>query len=95
MSPDRAADPAVFVDGSFWHGYPTHGAPVHCGPNAQRWAEKITVNEAQDRRNTAAVKMVGRTVVHVWECEVRTDLEGAAKRILQLSIRRGKSSTTP
>ncbi|MFE1205547.1 very short patch repair endonuclease [Streptomyces sp. NPDC058762] len=86
---------AVFVDGCFWHGCPTHGASVHRGPNAERWAEKITANKARDRRNTAAAEAAGWTVARVWECEVRTDPESAAKRILQLSIRTTKSSTAP
>ncbi|WP_353962937.1 hypothetical protein [Streptomyces albogriseolus] len=32
----------VFVDGCFWHGCPSHGTRHFRGPNASRWAGKIT-----------------------------------------------------
>lgn len=72
---------AVFVDGCFWHGCPTHGAAVFRGPNAARWAEKIETNRARDRRNTEAAEAVGWTVVRVWECEVRASTEEAAFKV--------------
>ncbi|MDC2958535.1 very short patch repair endonuclease [Streptomyces gilvifuscus] len=78
---------AVFVDGCFWHGCPTHGVSAFRGPNAERWAEKIAANKARDQRNTAAAEAAGWLVVRVWECEVRTAPDRAALRILQLSDR--------
>ncbi|MGW3402337.1 very short patch repair endonuclease [Streptomyces zhihengii] len=32
---------AVFVDGCFWHGCPTHGPTVFRGPNASLWTEMV------------------------------------------------------
>jgi DNA mismatch endonuclease (patch repair protein) len=72
---------AVFVDGCFWHGCPEHGAKEFRGPNATRWAEKIGVNMARDRRNTTVAQDAGWCVVRVWECEVRRDPQAAALRV--------------
>ncbi|MGW7237020.1 very short patch repair endonuclease [Streptomyces sp. NPDC054804] len=72
---------AVFVDGCFWHGCPTHGPKAFRGPNADRWADKIRVNRARDRRNTEAAEASGWTVVRIWECEVRTAAEEAALKV--------------
>ncbi|MFE0985888.1 very short patch repair endonuclease [Streptomyces rochei] len=81
---------AVFVDGCFWHGCPVRGASVFRGPNADRWAAKITANKERDRRNTEAAEAAGWTVLRVWECEVRKDPVTAALRILaQCAAARG------
>ncbi|MGQ4448198.1 very short patch repair endonuclease [Streptomyces griseus] len=41
---------AVFVDGCFWHGCPTHGPEAFRGPNASLWTAKIETNGARDQR---------------------------------------------
>jgi DNA mismatch endonuclease (patch repair protein) len=69
---------AVFVDGCFWHGCPVHGPKTFRGPNAALWEAKIETNKERDRRNTAAAEAAGWTVVRVWECEIRADVERAA-----------------
>ncbi|MGW6769338.1 very short patch repair endonuclease [Streptomyces sp. NPDC055037] len=69
---------AVFVDGCYWHGCPVHGPKTFRGPNASLWTVKIKANRERDRRNTAAAEAAGWTVVRVWECEIRRDVEGAA-----------------
>ena len=48
--PGRAV--AVFVDGCFWHGCPTHGRKFWSGPNAELWAEKMARNRERDLRST-------------------------------------------
>ncbi|MGW7728137.1 very short patch repair endonuclease [Streptomyces canus] len=72
---------AVFVDGCFWHGCPSHGTRHFRGPNASRWEAKITANMERDARNTQAATDAGWTVVRIWECEVRADAGQAAQRI--------------
>ncbi|MEU9529089.1 very short patch repair endonuclease [Streptomyces halstedii] len=74
---------AVFVDGCYWHGCPVHGPQTFRGPNASLWTAKIKTNKERDRRNTAAAEAAGWTVVRVWECEIRTDVEGAALSVSQ------------
>ncbi|MFE1142473.1 very short patch repair endonuclease [Streptomyces rochei] len=64
---------AVFVDGCFWHGCPSHGTRHFRGPNASRWEAKITANMVRDVRSTEAATDARWTVVRIWECEVRAD----------------------
>lgn len=74
---------AVFVDGCFWHGCPTHSPAEFRGPNASLWSEKIAANRACDQRVTADATSDGWTVVRVWECEIRRDVREAADRVAQ------------
>lgn len=56
---------AVFIDGCFWHGCPTHGVlPKH---NGAWWAEKLRGNKERDLRNDARLIDGGWLPVHVWE----------------------------
>ena len=72
---------AVFVDGCFWHGCPEHCPDVFRGPNAALWQRKISANRERDSRNTTEATAAGWTVVRIWECEIRRDTEGTARRV--------------
>ncbi|ABP53047.1 very short patch repair endonuclease [Salinispora tropica] len=72
---------AVFVDGCFWHGCPQHGPSRFRGPNADRWAAKIETNRQRDQRVDKELVEAGWRVVRVWECEVRQEVGGAARRV--------------
>ena len=73
---------AVFVDGCFWHGCPSHYvAPVG---NATFWQEKLRRNRARDRLVNERLENDGWTVFRVWECEVNRRLERVTARIRQL-----------
>nr|WP_202523316.1 very short patch repair endonuclease [Kitasatospora sp. SID7827] len=78
---------AAFVDGCFWHGCPAHGPSDFRGPNAERWADKLEANRARDLRNTVAAEAAGWVVVRVWECEIRQDVEAAARKIAAACVR--------
>lgn len=79
---------AVFVDGDFWHGCPTHNANDRfSGPNARLWREKIARNRERDAVATAAAQAAGWTVVRVWECEVEADAGSVAGRVLAAAAR--------
>ena len=56
---------AVFVDGCFWHGCPTHGGSPRT--NSAFWAAKIASNRARDRDTDAALADAGWTVMRFWE----------------------------
>lgn len=74
---------AVFVDGCFWHGCPTHGRQTPwTGPNARLWEEKMRRNRERDERSTNLAKGAGWRVERVWECEILEDPAGVAKRLL-------------
>ncbi|CAM5466959.1 Very short patch repair endonuclease OS=Streptomyces aurantiogriseus OX=66870 GN=GCM10010251_22540 PE=3 SV=1 [Streptomyces aurantiogriseus] len=87
---------AVFVDGCFWHGCPDHSPEEFRGPNASLWQQKIETNRERDRRNTAAATAAGWTVVRVWECEVRRDVDSAARRVAKATEHdRGRPLQSP
>jgi DNA mismatch endonuclease (patch repair protein) len=56
---------AVFVDGCFWHGCPTHATwPKN---NADFWRAKILGNQKRDRAVTRLLKREGWRVIRIWE----------------------------
>lgn len=75
---------AVFVDGCFWHGCPTHGTKKFKGPNAGLWEQKIQTNQERDDSNNAAAEAAGWTVLRFWECEVKRDADEVAQRVSQV-----------
>ncbi len=62
----RAQRVAVFVDGCFWHGCPTHGTRPR--QNRKFWDEKIARNRQRDRLVTRQLRKQGWTVLRLWEC---------------------------
>jgi DNA mismatch endonuclease, patch repair protein len=75
---------AVFVDGDYWHGCPTHfpSPGGQSGPNAALWREKRVVVAQRDERATRLAEAAGWAVVRLWECQIRDDLDGATQRVL-------------
>ncbi|EFC83343.1 very short patch repair endonuclease [Parafrankia sp. EUN1f] len=89
---------AVFVDGCFWHGCPTHGMKQYRGPNADLWRQKMETNRNRDRRNDATLAEAGWNVLRVWECQVRRDVEECSLLVLraaQEAQRPSADSATP
>lgn len=75
---------AVFVDGCFWHGCPTHGRKgPWVGPNALLWADKMSRNRERDIRSSKRASDLGWRPVRLWECEVQVDAAAAARRVLE------------
>lgn len=70
---------AVFIDGCFWHGCPTHY--VRPTARADFWAEKLLENTTRDREQTGALEALGWRVVRAWEHEVFVDLDAVMARI--------------
>lgn len=62
---------AVFVDGCFWHGCPTHAvAPKH---NGEWWAAKLAGNALRDAATSRHLEALGWTVIRVWEHVIAED----------------------
>ena len=72
---------AIFVNGCFWHRCPHCNLPL---PEHNRafWQEKFERNVERDRRDTEALEAMGWTVITVWECEVKRNLDGTIDRIV-------------
>ncbi len=82
---------AVFLDGCFWHGCPTH----HRAPaaNSGYWSEKVARNRARDAEVDALLAAAGWRVLRVWEHE---DPAEAARRVAELVARaRGDQGAAP
>ncbi|MFC4125200.1 very short patch repair endonuclease [Nocardia rhizosphaerae] len=67
---------AVFVDGCFWHGCPSHHRPAI--KNSKFWNTKIAANQDRDRDTSTRLAEAGWLVIRVWEHE---DPDEAAERI--------------
>lgn len=67
---------AVFVDGCYWHGCPSHG--TRPAANREWWDWKIQRNRDRDADTNCLLDKQGWTVVRVWEHE---DPVAAADRI--------------
>lgn len=63
---------AVFVDGCFWHGCPTHGTRPKS--NTGYWNPKIETNMERDRTITAALKAEGWRVLRYWDHDIKDHL---------------------
>lgn len=70
---------AVFIDGSFWHGW---RFPLWEGKLSPKWREKIAANRARDQRNFRKLRRQGWKVVRVWEHQVERNSEACVDRIL-------------
>lgn len=61
----RHASLAVFVDGCFWHGCPSHCRMP--SSNQAYWHPKIARNKARDKFVTTALRKRGWRVLRIWE----------------------------
>jgi DNA mismatch endonuclease (patch repair protein) len=85
----RRARLAVFVDGCFWHGCPTHGTKPRS--NSDYWAKKIGRNRDRDRRNDRALRAAEWTVVRIWEHDDPSD--AIARIVTALTTPRARKQT--
>jgi DNA mismatch endonuclease, patch repair protein len=70
---------AVFVDGCFWHGCPTHATSPRA--NADYWLPKLARNRERDSQITHELEAAGWRVIRVWEHQ---DVETAADAVSAL-----------
>lgn len=78
---------AVFIDGCFWHGCPTHGEMP--ASNREFWQAKIGGTRERDQRQTMALQEAGWTVLRVWEHE---PIDDAVRRVLAVLQRTAEPS---
>lgn len=75
----RQAQLALFVDGCFWHGCP------RCGhvPRTNRafWKTKIERNKQRAKKWDRLLRRQGISPFHIWECELKSDLQVIIERI--------------
>jgi DNA mismatch endonuclease (patch repair protein) len=59
---------AVYIDGCFWHGCPTHGNG-QTKANSDYWSAKLARNRARDADTDAKLVAAGWEVIRAWEHE--------------------------
>jgi len=69
---------AVFVDGCFWHGCPTH--PHESRRNRDYWIPKLAKNKARDEAASSMLAKIGWESLRIWEHELADGL-GVIARI--------------
>lgn len=74
---------AIFVDGCFWHGCPTHGTISKT--NTSFWTAKIARNRERDGQVNESLKRLGWKVLRLWEHEVRSEMDHVLRRIKRLT----------
>jgi len=62
---------AVFIDGCFWHGCPSHCRMP--SSNMNYWNNKIEKNKIRDKKIKKALKMKQWQVIRIWEHEIKTE----------------------
>lgn len=70
----------VFVHGCFWHRCPScklHVPKTH----TDYWTSKFYKTMARDVRKQAQLRLMGWTVIIVWECELKKDAMYVAYKI--------------
>jgi len=77
FSPARVA---VFVDGCFWHGCPTHASWPKA--NAEWWRQKIQKTRDRDEATTRDLVASGWYVMRVWEHEDPVVAADTVERVL-------------
>ena len=73
----------IFVHGCFWH---RHEGCRRCTTpvgNADFWQKKFAVNVARDKQVCKNLKESGWRVIVIWECEVKTNIDGKLIDLLQ------------
>lgn len=76
---------ALFVDGCFWHGCPSHASmPV---ANREFWERKLRRNKERDREVNRTLRAKGWRVLRIWQHELARKNEGR----LVARVRRGLS----
>lgn len=83
-----AAQVAVYVDGCFWHGCPTH--VVWPRTNVDWWKKKIASTQRRDRDTDRRLTEAGWRVIRIWEHEDAV----LAADVIEAEVRRRSASRT-
>lgn len=74
---------AVFVDGCFWHGCPTHATQPK--GNKEFWQTKLDANKARDRKVNRLLRSSGWRVLRIWEHDLHKSRQtGTVRRVLRV-----------
>lgn len=71
----------IMVHGCFWHRHEGCRYATTPSTNATFWAEKFAYTVNHDHMVEQALEAQGWRVLIVWECELRTSVDGVVQRI--------------
>ncbi len=85
---------AVFCDGDFWHGHNwairgLSSLEEELAGYSDFWKEKITRNMRRDKEVNQALAAEGWTVIRIWESDIRSNLDGCVKKVIE-ALRRSE-----
>ena len=72
---------AVFIDGEFWHGKDWTIRKEKLKANSDYWIRKIEENIERDKRNDLLLVQSGWSVFHLWENEIKKDIENCVIQV--------------
>jgi DNA mismatch endonuclease Vsr len=82
----KGARVAVYVDGCYWHGCPSHGTMPKS--NGQWWKDKLDSNRSRDADTDARLTEGGWTVMRFWEHEDAAESAVAIQKVVRSRSRR-------
>jgi DNA mismatch endonuclease, patch repair protein len=90
---------AIFIDGCFWHGCPSHYTSPKS--NADFWRKKLRRNMERDKLVRKELHRLGWRVMRIWEHQILASPYSVANRIerrvqnlasMQLALEHGQGS---
>ncbi|WP_075003989.1 very short patch repair endonuclease [Streptacidiphilus jiangxiensis] len=72
---------AVFLDGCFWHGCPSHATSPKA--NADWWRSKLERNAVRDVETTQHLESLGWTVLRFWEHESPSSIQATIEEVVE------------
>lgn len=73
---------AIFVNGCFWHRCPIC-SPALPKSNTEFWRDKFDKNVQRDEVKNNELKKLGWKVMTIWECQIKSNMNGQLHRIRQ------------
>ena len=74
---------AIFVDGEFWHGYYWDDKKARLKSNREYWIAKIERNIARDIKNDQLLILMGWSVLHFGDKEVKKYLDRCVSTVVE------------
>ncbi len=80
---------ALFIDGDYWHGrqwekrgFVSLEAQMSRVNNSAYWIKKISGNIIRDKRNNCELRLLGWTVIRIWESDLKTNHEKVVEKVI-------------
>jgi len=80
---------AIFVHGCFWHRCPYCNLPLPKS-HTDFWSKKFEKNKKRDSSKIVKLESEGWDVLVIWECEIKEDIRGCARKVKDLVKMRQK-----